>query len=222
MTGTVFNPTSISQADGTTNLMDTLGKAGEQLVAELHGKYYTQTYRGTLFYASSAPGTPVVIPAFGATSITGLPLWNPAGSNKNIIPVRLTIAQITAASVANTKGWTILQNAGSTLATAAPMSVFTQITATRGCGLSNQALGVGNSVALVGSAATLTAACTTFCSMGFTLGTGAVTVPSQQSVFSYDFDGTLVIQPGSVFIPAGSVADTGTYNLSLTWYEAPL
>ena len=221
MAGTVINPDTISNPDNTTAPNNVYGKSGEQLGADLHGKFYTHNYRGSLFYASNAPGTPVVIPAFGATSVTGLAIWN-TSSTKNAIPVRLNIGAITVASAMNTKGWTYLQNTGSAVGTAAPLSAMAAITATRGSGRTMDAIGVGASVVTVLSTATLTTGATTWSSMGAGFGALAVTSDGPMPVYSYDFDGTVVIQPNSLWWVAGSVADTGTYNITVTWYEAPV
>jgi len=67
------NIPSTSLADNSTP--DALaGKAGEAIVAELHGKYYTQTYRGNVFVGTTAIGgiTPATSAATAeATTSTG-------------------------------------------------------------------------------------------------------------------------------------------------------
>ena len=46
--GLVGAPSNVSAADGT-NAQILQGKAGEQVVTELHGKWYTSAYRGRVF-----------------------------------------------------------------------------------------------------------------------------------------------------------------------------
>ena len=48
MYGAVGAPSNVSNADGT-NAPLLQGKAGEAVVAELHGKWYTSAYRGRVF-----------------------------------------------------------------------------------------------------------------------------------------------------------------------------
>lgn len=213
MTGTVLNPTAIDQFDGSSNINDTLGKAGEQMVAELHGKYYTQCYRGEMFWGSTV--TAAAISTYTGTSVTGLGLWN-IGTGKNLIPVRTVIIPVTAGSADVAVGYTFTTNAGTGVATAAPISAATYITATRGnCNFSST---VSSSASVV-LTATLTSAPTLFMGLG-TAQTNAITAGYGAIVI--DHDGQMVIGPGTFASLGMSAANTGTYLASIFWYEAPL
>jgi hypothetical protein len=218
MSGTVLNPTSISQYDGSSNILDTLGKAGEALVAELHGKYYTQSYRGSLFYATQVSATAPAV--YTATAVTSFGLWNPAGSGKNLVLAKIIYAPVTASSAAVMLGLAITQNAGSALGTAAPLSATTPITATRGSGLLNS---VGNltSVATAVSAATLTTAPTLFAPL-LSYTTDVITTSSEGNAFVFDPEGMIIVQPGTFISLSSSAANTGTGIGGMWWYEAPL
>lgn len=218
MTGTVLNPTSVSQFDGSSNVQDTLGKAGEVMVAELHGKYYTQAYRGALFYATQVSATAPAI--YTATAVTSFGLWNPAGSSKNLVLAKIIFAPVTASSAAVMLGLAITQNAGAALGTAAPLSATTPITATRGNGLLNSINSL-QSVATAVSAATLTTAPSLFAPLlSFT--TDIITTSSEGNAFVYDPEGAIIVQPGTFISLSSSAANTGTGIGGMWWYEAPL
>src|SRR3990167_7337716 len=76
--GLVTNPTK--QADGIGNIV--LGRQGEQLTADLHGKWYSAALNGRLFIGSSLIAG-VTIPVNTATAAT-FTLFNPLGSGVNV------------------------------------------------------------------------------------------------------------------------------------------
>jgi hypothetical protein len=63
-----------------------LGKLGDQIVTELHPRYYEQTYRGAMFSAANQSAQAVSVAL--ATTYTGLCLYNPVNSGKNLSPPR--------------------------------------------------------------------------------------------------------------------------------------
>ncbi len=219
MAGTVYNPTTISQSDGSSNINDTLGKAGELLDANLHGKYYTQAYRGAMFYAGTvAPTAPAI---YTATAITSLSLWNPASSGKNIVVTRVQYAPATASSAVGVLGFTLIQNAGSGVATGGPISATTPLsTALRGGGLLNNS-GQNSSIALVSTASTVVAP-TQFIPGFFDYPTNTILTGGEGNAWNFDPEGSLILQPGSFIAFACNVAQTGTGNMAYWWYEAPL
>jgi hypothetical protein len=221
LTGVVGAPSSTSAPDGSA-LPILQGKQSEAMVSELHGKYYTQTYRGNLFWAATAFAGVTLTIATG-TSPTFV-LWNPQGSGKNAVLVSIIITPTTAMTTASGYGYGFLINTGASLATAAPFSAFTQITATRGNGLLGQPAGQNASVLLVASAATLTTGATAMRAMGASAGTGAITAPAQQPIMREDFDGTLILQPGSAMVVGTTIATSGqtATHVTAVWYEAPL
>src|ERR1700730_7015850 len=99
------------------------GKAGEGIVSELHGKYYTKAYRGNVFIYATAPAG-VAPPAYNATAQT-FGIWNPAGSGKNISIIKLCIGLVTVGVVTDHFCWSFVTNAGSQIATGATISAAT-------------------------------------------------------------------------------------------------
>jgi hypothetical protein len=221
LTGTVGAPSNISAGDGV-SLPLLQGKQAEAVVTELHGKYYTQTYRGNLYWAATAFAGVTLTIATG-TSPTFV-IWNPQGSGKNCVLANIIITPTTAMTTASGYGYAWLINTGSALGTAAPFSAFTQITATRGSGNLGQPAGQNSSVVLVASAATLTTGGTAMRGNGGSAGTLAITGPATQPIIREDFDGTIMLPPGSAFIVGTTIATSGqtATNVAATWYETPL
>jgi hypothetical protein len=220
LTGTVGAPSNVSLADGVSVPL-LQGKGGELVATELHGKYYTQAYRGNAYYASVA-ATGVVTTAFSNGTYVGGLLWNPQGSGKNLIPIRAAQGRILAATTVCAFGHAYLANAGAGVATAAPVSAFTAVAAALRGPLNQPGVtGQGNSVALVGAGATFTTALTWGRANGFAAGTETTAIVEQ--AFVEDFDGMLIIPPGTVFaFFAATAAQGGTWVPSIIWEEAPL
>lgn len=219
--GLVNAPSNTSTADGT-NQPFLQGKQNELIVSALHGKYYTQAYRGNLFWGSTAVSGQT-LSIVTATTNTCLILWNPQGSGKNVSLANITIGPSIAASTADAYGYGILLNAGAGIGTGAPFSAFTPITATRGGGPIS-ITGQGASAALLGSAATLTTASTFYRTLGAGVGTGAVSAQWVSPIIREDFDGTCIIPPGTAFFVGTTIVTSGQTGtaVSCVWEEVPL
>lgn len=216
---TVGPPSSTSFADGSTP-GQLGGKQGEAIVSTLHGKYYAQTVRGNVFYASNA-GAGAVFSIYSNASFTGLLLWNPMGSGRNLSLIRANVGITGQASTAASGwGYVWLVNAGANIGTAYPLSGFTAITATRGtgiCGLGGQ----GMSVARAGSAATLTTAFTWGRAATFGTSTGAITTEFGEYL-TEDFDGTMIVPPNTVWALTSNILSGITAVGTVFWEEVPL
>ena len=222
--GLVNPPSNISAADAT-NLPILQGKQGDQIVSELHGKYYTQTYRGNTFFGATAAGG-LAFSIFSNTTFVGAILWNPLGSGKNLVPIRTMISPplVTAATAGSQFGYAF-GAAGANIGTGAFFSAFTSSTPIRGQG-NNPALGgagiQGNSIANFGLGATLTNAFTWGRSAAFTWYAG-VTNPNISSVgMIEDFDGAIVLPPGTCMALTTSVLAGSSAAASMTWEEVPV
>ncbi len=196
------------------------GKQGDGIISGLHGKYYTQNQRGNVYYSGTAVGG-AAFTIFSNASFVGHLLWNPSGSGKNLSLIRANVTPNTQGATA-TSGWGYawINNAGSTIGTGAVVSTFTAVTATRGTGLCG-VLGQGNSVALAGSAATFTAALAWGRSATFGTSTGIVTTQLSYTL-SEDFDGMMIIPPGTIFALTSAILTGVTASATLVWEEVPL
>jgi len=214
--GQVGAPSSTSSADST-NLPLLQGKQGEGVVAELHGKYYTQAYRNNAFIGATAAGG-VVPPNYSTTAQT-FGIWNPAGSGKNAILIAVDFGLVTLGTPAvSSLALSYTPNAGSSLATGQISAITTAAPV---------AAIVGNTAASVcrftPSAAT-TLASTFLMPLPFsyfsTTTTTVATFASQ--LLHYDFDGSVGVAPNNAIWVCANILTGSTWNISLRWYEAPV
>jgi len=217
-------PSNVSATDG--QLYTQLGGKGtEGIVAELHGKYYTQVYRGNCFLLSTV-GAGLAIPILTTTS-PNLVLWNPLGSGKNAVLLRYCAANSNnATTIAGAIFMMASMNAGSTIATGAVFTAFTQ--AAVGTNLFNCNIGSGIMSAMRSAATvtnTLTAAPTAIvATLGVSgVGTAAGLVAANSTnAIVYDFDGTLLVPPGVAVHVAAGAASGALVQQSLLWEEVPV
>lgn len=178
------------------------GKQGDLIVSELHGRYYEQTYRGNVF-SISTQGTNVTTTAALATTFTGLAVSNPAGSGVNLVLNQFTAAQF-AAGVAATIG--IMGGAGVLTASLTPQS---------------RVIGGGQvSKALASASATISTP-VLIATYG-SVGSGATTVPLAFQGICKDFEGSLIVPPGSFIASYTSTAQTSAWQFSFCWEEVPI
>ncbi len=213
---TVQNPTNISFSDG--DVQNQIGgKQAEAIVAELHGKYYTQTYRGHVFHGATASAG-VLLPIFSGTAVT-FAVWNPIGSGVNVVPIRATAGFVSTTGAAGNILYTFQTGVGSNAGTGAPITAATLGTAQNGL------LGGGakSAVNFIPATATLATANSILKPMGVSqLVTTATTATLMYSQIIDDFDGSVIIPPGAIFAIQGNIALLSLFNLGMTWYEAPL
>lgn len=176
------------------------------------GKYFTEVSQGRVFIGSTAAAG-VAAPLSTGTAVT-FGIWN-TSTTKWAVPLWLAIGY-TSGTIALGEWGVADQACGFALATAAPLSAFTLGTP------KNALLGSGNSSAMsfTPSAATLTAGGTATTWLGranesATAGLGTV------GGFYHDFDGSLIVRPGSLLFVCGSVAQTGLFSMSMGWAEIP-
>lgn len=197
------------------------GKQGDGIYSKLHGDFYTQNDYGNVYYgANAAAGAAFSI--FSNTTFVGLILWNPTGSLKKLSVITAGVALDTQASTAAAGfGYTWLINAGAGIATGAPFSAFTAITATRGSCVLGSA-GQGNSAALLGSGGTLTTAFANWRPANFSVSTGAITTFGAVGAMSEDLKGTMIVPPGVAMALTTNILSGWTASGYLVWEEIPI
>lgn len=173
------------------------------------GKYFPEAAQGNVFIGSTAAaGT--AFPISTGTAVT-FGLWN-TSSSKNAVLLGLDVGYTSGTIALGTLG-IANQYCGFALATAAPLSAFTDGTP------KNALVGSGNasSMRFTPSAATLTAGGTAL----MWLGKGIESATAGLGVFDghYDFDGKIIVPPGQLVFVCGSVAQTGLFSMSLSWAE---
>ena len=205
----VINPATTALAD-TSAVTTPSGQNAELLSASLHGKYYVAAKRGNLFMANK---TAVTVPAIAATLVSVFSLYNPIASTRNLELVDMDIAFVVVGEVVNTIG---LYYQGSPLAQSAtfttPGVIGTNVFA------GNPVNGLGSGVfysALTHSGTPVRVAI---------ISQIAATGVTMNQPVHYNFDGKIIMQPGSVISVAMSttVGTTSGTDLSLTWAEWPI
>lgn len=219
MQGTTQAPALSSYQDGATPGV-LMGRQGDMMVSELHGKYYTQASRGNCYYASTAAAG-IANSIFSNTTFIGLMLLNPMGSGKNLSLIRACVGlNAASATAASAYGYCWASNVNTPLSTA--YTAFGSFTTTRGSCLLGP-VGQGNSVVITATTATIAAASvfTWGRSANFASGTGAITTVLGTTMFE-DFDGQMVVPPGTLFTLTSAILNGGTNPSTLIWSELPL
>ena len=197
-------PSNTSNPDGS-NPAWLAGKAGEGVVAELHGKWYTAAYRNRVFLGMTAPaGT--IIPISTTTTMT-FALLNPLGSGVNVELISLEVAATTTTFVASPIQLGFLVGA------VVPTTITTALTPISanvgGSGVSQ----VRMYASAVGAAMTATSLFPVF---------GAGSTAGQVGQLHYEFDGRIIIPPGTMCSLVGTAAQTQATQNALCWAEFPL
>ena len=214
--GTTLDPSTLSSADGSSNVLN-LGRSNEALIAQLHGKYYTQCYRGNIFYASTVTAGR----ALSLTTITPTyTIWNPAGSGKLCIPFVTLIGWTSVTAALGTIVWTATTNAGDTIAAAAPLLAFgtgTPLNANLGSGKVSQMR------IATGGTTTLAAVPTFYRSTGLSITpTTAATAVAPGWVWRDDWDGGGIIPPGQAIHLMATTAIAIVCCVTTAYVEVPL
>jgi hypothetical protein len=195
-----------NNADSSNPLTVRMGKQGEQLISELHGRYYEQAYRGNMFsVASQAVATTTV----GlATTYTGLVISNPIGSGVNLAMNKCTVMQsvIQATQI-------------EAFAIAVGFNTSTNVTHTTPATPQSCLIGAGTvALAKADISATLPTAplYDTFVSQ-----TSTATAQPTQSVI--DFEGSKILKPGAyaLWVTPAQASVAGMW-FSFQWEEVPI
>jgi hypothetical protein len=196
-----------TQSDGNQAALR-LGRTGEQVVSELHGRYYEQASRGKLFMAQAIVTAPVIYTTAAGTG--GPLLWNPPNSNINAAILGVTCGITVVTTVAAALGLT--GNSGQSSAPGTTTAID---------GRSNMYIGGGSSACTPYRIGTPTNA------GGFllpfaSLHTGALTVDTGVMGL-IDVGGMLIVPPGCwASIAASATASTTVGTFGLVWEEVPI
>lgn len=176
------------------------------------GKYSNDVALGRVFIGSTAAaGT--AFPISTGTAVT-FALWN-TSTTKYAVPLWCSVGYTSGTIALGTIGLAN-QYCGFALATAAPLSVFTDGTP------KNALLGSGNasSMRFTPSAATLTAGGTAAYWFGRSIESATAGLGIWQC--KEEFDGSLIVPPGQMIFVCGSVAQTALFTMSLAWAECDI
>lgn len=178
------------------------GNLGEQMVSELHGRYYEQTYRKNMFAVFNQAA--VTTTAALATTFTGLVIGNPYGSGVNCVINKFYCAQFAAgaaAAVGIMTGQSILP-----------------ITDTLVC--RNQMVGQAKGKVVANAGQTIS---TPVLERVFgSLGSVATTGYGLSSCVAPEMDGSLILPPGFFAASYTTVVTTSALIFGFRWEEVPV
>lgn len=226
MQGIVGSP-NVSIPDTGSPVGALLGKSGEFLVSELHGKYYTSMIRGNIYTATTvAAGLAIPI---NTTTAPLIMLWNPAGSGKVIVPIRMTFSLVSGTAAAGA-----IMYQGLFAGSPALNNVVTAFADNAGiANASNVGRQTNNN--LLGNTAMPAAKCSTqgtntivtttsFFLRSPGIGYGNIITTSTLILTSIvdNFDGEIGLLPGMAMYPVAVAASSALFQQSITWEEVPL
>lgn len=183
------------------------GRQGQQIINDLHGRFYEQSSRGNLYTAHAIVTAPVIYTTAAGTG--GPLLWN--GSTTavaSILAVGWGISTVTTVAA-------VLGLTGNTGQTAAP-SATTAIDSVKNC-----YLGGGSPACTAYRVGTVSSAGNFFHPLGH-LHTGALTVDTD-GMHWVDIGGLFTIpQGGWISLAASATASTTVGNFGIIWEEVPV
>lgn len=191
-------------SDGTEQAIR-ISKTGEQIVSELHGRYYEQVYRGGVFVAVNAASTSSA--ALATTYTGGVCVSNPTGSKVNLVILKVSGALVVISAAVTTfglaGGWL---STGVTAHTTALVPFSTLI----GTGPAPTAK-ADQATTLVGTPTWIYPG---IASTGIAAGVFAVTI---------DCEGSVIVPPGGYVCTATNIASPASGFLAgISWEEVPI
>jgi hypothetical protein len=177
--------------------------------------WYGLAKQGRVFTGNIAAAG-VILPVYTNTA-QQVGLWNPYGNTKDLIVKNIALTYVSGTGAAGGFAIGYLGNAPAAIGTGLAITAFTETAAVAGYG------STGNlaQTATFGQGATLTVTAPALLrqlGLNQTVLTAATT-GSPQWTASFDFEGDLVVTPGSAIFVAGNIATLSTFSGSITWAE---
>lgn len=179
-----------------------LGDLRELLMNQAHGPYASAARRGRLFLATSAQAGIALIVA--ATTGGHPTLWNPLGSRRVLSIRRLDLSWLSGNNAPTGLEWDSTLNAGSQVATGAPILTATKVAVLN----ANGGDAVDSKAIWSPTTNTFTAAPAFYYPAGISLFTGIGTTAVAPFVLSQEYGGALRIPPGTALSLCSRAATT--------------
>jgi hypothetical protein len=197
-----------------------LGKTGELIVQELHGKFYEQMSRGNVFMATHPLAGVAAGASATADTLSTTATWallNPPGSNVNLVPLMFVLDYIRVPTLAGTHWLTYsINNQLQNLATG---TLVPNIPTLLGAG------GGGIGRAYFGATLPVVPAQTQIMPL-WNQGTGPVTVADILNPLPFTPDGMIGVAPGALIsgqgLPEAAAALTNVVAWTVLWEEVPI
>ena len=203
------------------------GRAGDQIVSELHGRFYEQNYRAALFTGgmtlTSINAATFTSATTGVTATPVVGIYNPQTSKVNCVILQAVLG-ITVTALASTGGgpfvWMVSTQNNAVSTGAAPFSTLTltqngsQVKNVAGVALT----GMTGTLAVVRASALFGGS---FTNQSFT----ATAAGMQTTQFSSveNLDGSLIVPPGGVLaLMATTTPVAHSATSGLLWEEVPV
>jgi hypothetical protein len=210
LNGQVYNPFASAQVDGSEPRLPQ-GRRAEMLVSEIMGKYANLTERGVVFQGSTlAAGT--IIPINAASLVSTFTLWNPLGSGVKLHVLDYDLGLITTTAVVGSLLLHYQSGVGAGILAPTSQTALVPVNALIGSGVTPQAKLL--------SAGTLTGTPTILAPLGISFGTVAGN-PGPTPPPHIDFDGKLILAPGTLVTVTSTAAQTAAMVQKLSWAELP-
>ncbi len=182
------------------------------------GKYYPEAALGQVFVGSTVVAGKALALAT-ATGITGGCLWN-TSTTHNAVLLKAAIGYTSGTIALGQYGLAGDVDLGFAVGTGNPMAAFTN--GTFGTDYKNVLMGKGNSSTMQFASGSSTTTLTTASEALVWFGSSHVSATNIDYRVVYDFDGTVIVTPGSAVWFVGSIAQTALCTTSLTWAEIPI
>jgi len=189
---------------------------GSLLVAEKGPKYLEWTRRGYMYTTLTSPAAPIALPIY-STATNSPTLWNPPGSGKMVVPVKLHVAVADAGDRAAASVILSYTPAAAEVATGGTFATFTNIVPVN-CLLNGPAC----KARYAGAVVTWTTQPTAFMHIPVQVGINILDGSRDGSWVDFDFEGAVILPPGTAISVTTPVAFDGTYLASFIFAELPL
>ena len=189
---------------------------GAQVVTQAHGKYLESNVRGRLYTGVSASGgIALIVPANTGGHPT---LWNPSDSGRYVSVVRLALSYVSGNNAPTAIEWAYTLNTGSQVATGGVIATATRVAPVGVLG------GVLDNKAIWSPTTNAFAAAPTFLRpTGISLFTGVAATAVAPFLMRADYDGDLVIAPGTaISLCSQAATTTALFQVAVTWEEFPI
>lgn len=215
--GDVLVPAATNYFNGVGSLQVGMGRQGQLFVGEVHGKYYEQAIGGLMFSQAVTP-LGLAIPIYTSVTPLGNVIWN-TSANKNVVLTYVDLAYASGTAALASIGLMTRAGMGNAIATAAPFSAFASTTpknALIGGGQASNVLSSNAGTVTLTTAGAATDWTRTIATINLEAATGTA---HATQIAHYDFEGSVVLPPGSACWLAATVASVALYASSIAWYE---
>lgn len=201
-----------------------LGKAGEGVVTELHGRFYEQVYRGNVYGVGTAGAVALSANTITLTATTTpiLGIWNPSSSSVNAVVLQAVLVDFINNVTSVALGgfvWAVSGGNGVITTGLVPYNRKTLIqngSSARGFAGATALTGLTNNLVVIEGAEFNTAS-------GLLTTTVAATTPTPSISGVANLDGSIIVPPGGVLALLNTVSTT-THSVwgRIMWEEVPV